>query len=158
MIAREAGISPSKLSEHRVGDQDLYLAAYELAMSGVLERARTAGEREQHWSGQIRASLRALLDELAASPELARACAAVEHSTPGGAAEAPRSAVLARLGPMLAPASAEPAAGALEEVDYRVLADGVLDTIGRTVRASSPAALPSLLVQLHWWAVALRCV
>jgi len=155
LIMREAGISPAALHKRCACEQDFYLAAYELAMGAVLERAQAAAAGEGDWVAQIRASLRALLDGLAGSPELARACALVELSAAEGAEQASRAEVLARLASLLSTGEGI-AAGTVEETNCRLLADGVLDTIGTTVRAASPTALPSLLVQLHWWAVALR--
>jgi AcrR family transcriptional regulator len=156
LILREAGMSPGPLRERCPGEDDLYLAAYQLAMFAVFERAQAAAAGEGHWIAQIRASLRALLDALAGSPELAGACALVELSSAGRAGQATRGELLARLASLLSPGGGL-AAGTAEAVSCRLLADGVLETIGRTVRATSPAALPDLLVQLHWWAVALHC-
>jgi hypothetical protein len=133
------------------------LEAYELAMSGVLERAGAAATGEQYWSARIRIGLRALLDELAGRPDLARACALVEERSEQRPVRAARDPVVQRLGTLLCSDGADgPAAGALSARNRAVLADGVLEAIAATVRADSPAALPGLLVQLHWWVVALR--
>jgi hypothetical protein len=154
-LAREAGLSPRALRERARragGSRDLYLTAYELAMALALERARRAAEAERHWSAQVRAALQALLSELAARPELARACAAVEACAGQEPVRAGREPVLGALGALLCPGRS---AGA-DDPDRRLLADGVLQTIARTVRESSPEALPGLRVHLHWSAVAAR--
>jgi hypothetical protein len=118
-------------------------------MGAVLDRAGRAAGAERHWTAQVRAALRSLLDELARSPELAGACAAVEALPGEDLARVGREPVLEALGALLCPERPGRAAAG-----SAALADGVLRMIGVTVREASPAALPGLLGQLHWWAVA----
>lgn len=151
-VVREAGLSPAVLPDASE-PEDPYLAAYVLAMGAVLERATMAGVAEDQWALRLRVALRALLAELSGCPQLARACSVVEERF-DGRARASRDAVLERLESVIWPAVEE--LGQVEARRAGVLADGVLNVIGRTVQAESAAALPALLVQLHWWAVALR--
>jgi hypothetical protein len=118
-------------------------------MRAALDRAGRAAGAERHWTAQVRAALRTLLDELARRPELAGACAAVEALPCENCARVGREPVLEALGALLCPERPGRAVAG-----STALADGVLQTIGATVRESSPAALPGLLGQLHWWAVA----
>lgn len=148
MLVEEVGLDTAQLDACDRGSvADRYLVAFELAMGVLVDRALLASAGERDWVLRVRCALRTLLEGLSGCPQLARACVVVADRDD---ARASRDAVLERLSELVWH-GADAARG-------RLLADEMLDVIGETVRHGSAAALPGLLVQLHWWAVALRTI
>jgi len=152
-LVREVGLLPEMLSGAVAEPRDPYLAAYVAAMGVVVERAHAASAGEHDWVLRVRAALRTLLGELSACPELARACVVVSERVDEWA-RLSLDSVLERFGELIWPAAEDQAGTAVAR--SRVLAGEVLALIGETASDGSAAALPGLLVQLHWWVVALR--
>lgn len=71
-VIAEAGVSRTTFYKHFDDKHDCFLAAYQLAADRVLATVEAACEAEWSWLERARAGLVALVELLAADPELAR--------------------------------------------------------------------------------------
>lgn len=98
-LTREAGISRTTFYEMFGDKEACFLAAYDAAVDTLVRRVTAAFEVEEGWPLRARAGLTALLDALAAEPELAR-LALLGVSAAGPAAQRRYRAALQRLTPL----------------------------------------------------------
>jgi AcrR family transcriptional regulator len=71
-ITRHAAVSRRTFYEHFAGKDECFVAAYDAVMAELRGRVDSAYEAEPEWSEAVRAGLEAMLDFLAAEPNLAR--------------------------------------------------------------------------------------
>jgi AcrR family transcriptional regulator len=96
-VVSRAGVSRSTFYEHFADRDECYLAAFDLAVSVVLdEMARSVAEQSDPWE-QLRAAVRAFLRVLSEEPEYARAFLIEVLGSFPGAVER-RNEVFARFG------------------------------------------------------------
>lgn len=97
-ITREAGISRTTFYAMFEDKEASFLAAYDGAVDALVRRIAAAYEAEEGWPNQVRAGLAALLEALAAEPDVAR-LALVDVGAAGPAAQRRYRAALQRLTP-----------------------------------------------------------
>jgi AcrR family transcriptional regulator len=97
-LTREAGISRTTFYEMYEDKEACFLAAYDGAVDALVRQVSVAYEAEEGWPRRARAGLAALLEALAAEPDLAR-LALVDVSAAGPAAQRRYRAALQRLTP-----------------------------------------------------------
>jgi len=97
-LTREAGISRTTFYELFEDKEACFLAAYDGAVDALVRRVAAAYETEEGWPRRARAGLAALLEALAAEPEVAR-LALVDVGAAGPAAQRRYRAALQRLTP-----------------------------------------------------------
>ncbi len=97
-LTREAGISRTTFYEMFEDKEACFLAAYDGIADGLVRRVAAAYEAEEGWPLRARAGLAALLEALAAEPDVAR-LALVDVGAAGPAAQRRYRAALQRLTP-----------------------------------------------------------
>jgi AcrR family transcriptional regulator len=73
-ITRAAAVSRRTFYEHFSSKDECFVAAYDAVMKELQERVSGAFEEEDEWPRAIRAGIEAMLEFLAAEPNLARLC------------------------------------------------------------------------------------
>ncbi len=73
-ITRAAAVSRRTFYEHFSSKDECFVAAYDAVMKELRERVSTAFEQTEDWPHAIRAGIEAMLEFLAAEPNLARLC------------------------------------------------------------------------------------
>jgi len=73
-IARHAAVSKRTFYEHFGSKEECFVAAYDMVMAQLCERAGQAFEREGEWPQAVRAGIVTMLRFLAADPTFARLC------------------------------------------------------------------------------------
>lgn len=71
-VVEEAGVSRTAFYEEFAGKDDCLFAAYDALVDDLLERIRDSFAPDDPWPVKVRVALKALLNDLAAHPELAR--------------------------------------------------------------------------------------
>jgi AcrR family transcriptional regulator len=71
-ITRHAAVSRRTFYEHFSSKDECFVAAYDTVMAELRERVAEAFEREDEWPRAVRAGIAAMLEFLAAEPNLAR--------------------------------------------------------------------------------------
>jgi AcrR family transcriptional regulator len=71
-VVSEAGVSRSAFYEEFDGKDECLFEAYDGLIDGLIERIRGSFAPDDPWPVRVRLAVRALLDDLAAHPELAR--------------------------------------------------------------------------------------
>lgn len=147
-LTAAAGISRTTFYELFEDKQACFLAAYDRAADVLVRRVVAAYESEERWPERARAGLAALLEALAAEPDLAR-LALVDAGAAGPAAQRRYRAALQRLtalfdeGRDFAPAGRE-----LPANTSRMAIGGVAGLIAEELRAGGAERLPDLLSEL----------
>lgn len=143
-----AGVSQETLYAQFASVDDLLLCAGEKWLTELLadlERALAGGGS---WEEAAGSGLRCLLEDVAASPDLARCCF-VELCAIGPQGLQCRARALRRLAVLLRPPSSTPSDGGGLSVADELLAGGVWHAIESAVLAGQAANLPSLLPTLE---------
>jgi AcrR family transcriptional regulator len=73
-ITRAAAVSRRTFYEHFSSKDECFVAAYDTVMKELRERVSAAFEEQDEWAHAIRAGIEAMLQFLAAEPNLARLC------------------------------------------------------------------------------------
>jgi len=73
-ITRAAAVSRRTFYEHFSSKDECFVAAYDTVMKELRERVSAAFEEEDDWAHAVRAGIEAMLQFLAAEPNLARLC------------------------------------------------------------------------------------
>jgi AcrR family transcriptional regulator len=152
-IIEGAGVTTRTFYKYFDSVEATYLAAFEAAVDSLGARLAEAYGSESEWPLRIRASLGALLEFFAASPELARLCL-TEPFVAGPAVSRRYQEAIARLVPYLREGRVlregpEP----FPETTERGLLGSVGTQIGRKVSAGETGDLPKLLPDLAQFAL-----
>ena len=97
-LTGEAGISRTTFYEMFPDKEACFLAAYDSAVDVLVRRIEAAFEAPESWPARVRAGLEALLESLAADPQIAR-LALVDVGAAGPAAQRRYRAALQRMTP-----------------------------------------------------------
>jgi AcrR family transcriptional regulator len=98
-LTREAGVSRTTFYQLFADRESCFLAAYDNAVEALVRRVVRAYEAEQAWPERAAAGLAALLEALAAEPDLAR-LSLVEIGNAGPAAQRRYRVAIQRLTPL----------------------------------------------------------
>lgn len=145
-ICAEYRVSTSTFYEHFDSKEDCCLASYELLREYLREAVADQVGRCESWPEQVVAAVEAVLDFLAASPEVARFLT-IESVVPQKIAASLRDS-LAELIPLLKLGREEGHAVALPEDIEEVLLGGAVFLISQEVNAGRAGELPDLVSEL----------
>lgn len=144
-LTKEAGISRTTFYELFEDKEACFLAAYDNAVDVLVRQVVAAYESEQRWPQRARAGLRALLDLLAAEPELAR-LALVDIGAAGPAAQRRYRVAVQRLTPLFEEGrDFAPGGRGLPANTSRMAIGGVTGLISDELVAGRAEQLPGLL-------------
>jgi AcrR family transcriptional regulator len=144
-LTKEAGISRTTFYELFEDKEACFLAAYDSAVDVLVRRVVAAYESEQRWPQRARAGLEALLETLAAEPELAR-LALVDIAAAGPAAQRRYRVAVQRLTPLFEEGrDFAPGGRNLPANTSRMAAGGVTGLIADELVAGRAEQLPGLL-------------
>jgi AcrR family transcriptional regulator len=144
-LTKEAGVSRTTFYELFDDKEACFLAAYDNAVDVLVRQVTAAYESEQRWPERARAGLTALLDALAAEPDLAR-LALVDIGAAGPAAQRRFRVAVQRLTPLFEEGrDFAPGGRALPANTSRMAIGGVTGLIADELIAGRAQQLPSLL-------------
>jgi len=147
-LTKRAGISRTTFYELFADKEACFLAAYDSAVDGLVRQITAAYEAEERWPDRARAGLAALLEALAADPELAR-LALVDVVAAGPAAQRRLRAAVQRLTPFFDEGrDFAPGGRNLPGNVSRMAAGAVVGLISDELVAGRTDELPSLLSDL----------
>lgn len=149
-VVDRAGVSRRSFYEHFDGKQDCFGGAYAREMERLAGAAVAAFEAESEWVDGLRAGLGALLDALAAQPEIARACF-VEIFGAGPSAGARREQAMRGFLALFesAPTNVPREMRIFESLGMGRVAD-LGDVLHREISAGRAKQLPELLPELTY--------
>lgn len=144
-LTREAGVSRTTFYELFEDKEACFLAAYDNAVDALLRRVVAAYETAERWPEQMHAGLAALLEALAAEPELAR-LALVDVGAAGPVAQRRFRAAVQRLTPLFEEGrDFAPGGRNLPANTSRMAIGGVTGLIADELAAGHAKRLPGLL-------------
>jgi AcrR family transcriptional regulator len=145
-IVRRAKIGYATFYKNYADKEECFLALFDAAVERTLREVEDAYEREAGpWPDRVGAGLGALFAEIAAHPNVARACM-VEALTAGPKGVARHEAMLKRFAPLLRPGrELNPRQAELPETLEDTLAGGVLWVVNQRLVAGEAEKLRALL-------------
>jgi len=144
-LTKEAGISRTTFYELFGDKEACFLAAYDGAVDVLMRRVGAAYESEQRWPRRARAGLEALLETLAAEPDLAR-LALVDIGAAGPTAQRHFRVAVQRLTPLFEEGrDFAPGGRNLPANTSRMAIGGVTGLISDELLAGRAEQLPGLL-------------
>jgi AcrR family transcriptional regulator len=145
-IIRRARVGYATFYKHYADKQEAFLALLDVAVERTAYVVEEAYDREDGpWPDKVGAGLGALLEQVAAHPNVARACL-VEAPTAGPEAAARHEAALKRFAPLLRPGrELNPRSDKLPDSLEDTLTGGVLWVINQRLIAGEEAKLRALL-------------
>jgi AcrR family transcriptional regulator len=147
-ICHAAGVTRPSFYALFAGKEDAFLATYRHGTAVLMELMDRAYEGAGDWRGGLRASLRVLLDVLAAVPAFA-VMAIVEIDAAGPDARSARDRTLTDLGRFFLEAPAPP--GAASEELIMALVGGAYSAVRRHVATGRAIDLPGLLPMISYF-------
>lgn len=145
-IVRRAKVGYATFYKQFADKQEAFLALLDAAVERTAYVVEEAYDREDGpWTDKVGAGLGALLEQVAAHPNVARACL-VEAPTAGPEAAARHEAALKRFAPLLRPGrELNPRQAELPETLEDTLVGGVLWVVNQRLLAGEEAKLRGLL-------------
>jgi AcrR family transcriptional regulator len=144
-LTKEAGISRTTFYELFEDKEACFLAAYDNAVDVLVRQVVSAYESEERWPERARSGLKALLEALAAEPELAR-LALVDIGAAGPAAQRRYRVAVQRLTPLFDEGrDFAPGGRNLPANTSRMAIGGVAGLISEELVAGRAKELPRLL-------------
>lgn len=148
-IAAAAGVSRRTFYAYYASKLACFVDAYETVASHLLAAMAERGEAEADWPRRVRAELSALLETLAANPDLVRFCL-IAPPAAGGDLAPLYERLLSRLGEQLTEGMpGSPQTRELGEVAERSLLGGLAGLLVAKVNAGQGESLTELLPDLH---------
>lgn len=148
-IAAAAGVSRRTFYTYYSSKEECFTAAYEAAVDHLIEAMAERGGGEEDWPRRVRAELSALLEALAANPDLVRFCM-VAPPAAGGEIVPLYEGLLIQLGEQLTIGMpAPPQTRELGEVAERSLLGGLAGLLVAKVNEGKGEHLTELLPDLH---------
>jgi AcrR family transcriptional regulator len=153
VIAR-AGVSRKAFYEHFEDKEECFVAAYEHALTPLLNLTLQAFESQDGWANRLRAGLAALLNALAQDPPVARVCF-VEVMAAGPKAVVRRNQAMRTLTEVFASTTGaeDDQARKLPPVALLSLLGGLAEILYQEISNGAAANLPELLPDLMYTAV-----
>jgi AcrR family transcriptional regulator len=147
-IVKTASVSTRDFYEHFESKEDCFLAAFDAVRDHLEGVVIDAAAGQPDWPHEVIAALRAVLEFLAAEPDLARLCLVEPVSATPATALRYREAVLGCV-PALERGRAElPAADSLPPSTEDSLLGGIISLAIRCILSGEPEKLPQLLPDL----------
>ncbi len=149
-ITRHAAVSRRTFYEHFGSKDECFVAAFDTVMEQLTERVGTAYDAEADWPHAVRAGIEALLDFLAAEPNLARLCM-VEALVAGPVVVERYDAAIQSLVPYFEAGRKDldkEALSRLSPTTEEALVGGMVSLISRRIIAGRTDELPQLLPDL----------
>lgn len=144
-IVRRAKVGYATFYKNFDDKEQCYLALLDAAYGVTFHRVQRAYDREREWPDRVAAGLGALFEQIAAHPNIARACL-VEVLTAGPEAVAKHEELLKRFTPLLKPGrELNPRRAELPDTLEDTLTGGVLWVINQRLIAGEAEALKALL-------------
>jgi AcrR family transcriptional regulator len=144
-IVRGAKVGYATFYKNFEDKQQAYLELLDAAYGVTFHRVQRAYDREQEWPDQVAAGLGALFEQIAAHPNIGRACL-VEVLTAGPEAIARHEELLKRFIPLLKPGrELNPRRAELPDTLEDTLTGGVLWVINQRLIGGEVEALRGLL-------------
>ncbi|HKB49841.1 MAG TPA: TetR/AcrR family transcriptional regulator [Solirubrobacterales bacterium] len=147
-VATVAGASRTTFYKHFGDKQECFLAAYDLAVEGILAATETTCEDGRRWRDRARSGLAAVVDLLAADPAMARV-AIVEVSAAGVEARRRHWATTDRFARLLEP-DRPPQRRELPPNTALMAVSAVAGLIFDELREGGEANLPRILPELEF--------
>ena len=148
-IAAAAGVSRRTFYSYYSSKEECFTAAYEAVADHLLAAMAERGGGEEDWPPRVRAELSALLEALAANPDLVRFCL-IAPPAAGGELAPLYERLLTRLGEQLTDGMpGPPQTRQLGEVAERSLLGGLAGLLVSKVNAGDGERLTELLPDLH---------
>lgn len=147
-IAAAAGVSRRTFYGYFPSKVECFLDTYEAVARHLTEVVSGAGSGVAEWPDRVRAELRALLETLAANPDLVNFCLVAPQSAGGEAVAAYRSLLDSLLAELTAGAP-QPAGRPVSESGRQSLVGGISALLVARADAGEGEALPSLLADLQ---------
>lgn len=146
MIVRRAKVGYATFYKSYAGKEEAFLALLDAAIERTATRVEDAYKRETGpWTDRVGAALGELFKEIAANPNVARACL-VESLTAGPEAVTRHEAALKRLAPLLRPGrELNPRRERLPDSLEDTLAGGILWVVNQRLIAGEAGKLRGLL-------------
>lgn len=149
-ITRQAAVSRRTFYEHFASKDECFVAAYDTVMAELSERVGQAFEEEDEWPRAVKAGIRAMLEFLAAEPNLARLCV-VEALVAGPAVVERYDAAIQSFVPYFRSGRegrSPEVLARLSPTTEEALVGGMMSLISRRIIAGKTAELESLLPDL----------
>jgi AcrR family transcriptional regulator len=149
-ITRHAAVSRRTFYEHFSSKDECFVAAYDTVMTQLRERVAEAFDREDEWPRALRAGIAAMLEFLAAEPNLAR-LSMVEALVAGPVVVERYDAAIQSLVPYFRAGRegrSEEVLSRLSPTTEEALVGGMVSLISRRIFAGQTAELESLLPDL----------
>jgi len=153
-VLARAGVSRRTFYEQFTNRHDCFLAAYDAAVSLVMQRVQASYAMPGPWEARLRAGFTAFLEFLAAEPEFARMCV-VEVLAGGGEALERRDRALADFAWLIAQSHRDaPDAHVVAPIYFDVVVGGIYHVIHARIVRGRAAELPDLVDDLVYCALA----
>ena len=149
-ITRHAAVSRRTFYEHFASKDECFVAAYDTVMEQLRERVAEAFEHEEEWPQAVRAGIAAMLEFLAAEPNLAR-LSMVEALVAGPVVVERYDAAIQSLVPYFEAGRDGRTAAVLANLSpstEEALVGGMVSLISRRISAGRTEELESLLPDL----------
>lgn len=147
-IAAAAGLSRRTFYSYFSSKEECFIGTYEAIAEHLVEAMRNAGEGEERWPGQVRAELRALLESLAANPDLVRFALIAPAGAGGELAERYRTLLEEMISVVAAGRGQGAGAKEPSEAAQLAMAGGLAALLVAKVNAGEGEELMSLLPDL----------
>lgn len=147
-IVKTASVSTRDFYEHFEGKEDCFLAAFEAVRDHLEEVVLAAMANQPRWPDQVVAALRAVLEFLAAEPDLARLCLVEPVSATPAIAIRFREAVLACSRALESGRGESEEGSSLPPSTEDSLLGGAISLASRSILAGETEQLPALLSDL----------
>jgi AcrR family transcriptional regulator len=152
-VLDRTGVYRQAFYDHFTDKDDCYLQAFEGGLQRVEALLLAAAAGEESWTGQLRSGLAALLDFLAAEPDVGRALIVEVHAA-GPEAQAKRTAAMERVNRFLDRAREEAAGGeAPPAIAGEGIAAGIHAVIHSRLATGADEGFPELLPEFMYFAV-----
>jgi AcrR family transcriptional regulator len=146
-ITALAGVSRKTFYVHFANKEEAFLAAYDFEVQQLLADVGGVCSTGDTWASKVRLGLGALLGQIAAEPQIARACI-VEVAAAGPDALQRRMAAMTGFRELLVPAAAACPRGTVSEVIAETVIGGVYQVIYARVVSHRTAELAGLMPAL----------
>jgi AcrR family transcriptional regulator len=147
-IATAAGVSRRTFYGYFSSKEECFFDTYETIAAHLTGAMEAAGARQPNWPDRVRAKLNALLENLAANPDLVRFCFIAPAGAGGDIATRYRTSLDRLLGIITEGMPPPPETRQPSEAAEHGLMGGIVALVVRKVKAGEGEQLPALLPDL----------